>query len=844
MKQGILHANLFIFTAILASPAWALSDEPQAQLFVTLIFLIGAATGVVAVFLFRYLHCLDRRSARTRQSGNVFFALFGAVGLVGVLGAALMTVLKGPVAGMQKVTKYTVAENAMIAAGRLAIVEARDDCDSDDVMEPLAWDDAGRAPHPSGGGLIPSTVGSSKQDPWGNSFGYCAWDHGAEVAHAGCGGAGQNRLGGNADIEDDAGGIVLAVISSGPDRVFQSPCGAHPDYVTKGGDDIVLEYTYGEAQSLAGGLWTPKGESGAEIARDLEVYSAVSPTTQIFGVDSSSDPSKPSIKVDFIQKLSDAATGVTVLSNLFVDGGKVGIGTSDPQAALHVEGTIRANPNDLWSSVSWKRALDLEQADAIIWRRGGSGVARSIGSTSHGSLYIGRAAGNGNEAITYDMTINTIGNVGIGTADPQAKLDVNSRIRIAGENALLSIICTNNTGFAETRLSNPSEGNPLRRLRLLAYNDSYAAGSMGGVGAGGGVLAMEGAPLALGTTGSHPIVLASNTTPLMTILSGGNIGIGTTDPITKLEVAGGNIASKGYNVFLQRPVGSGGWARGLFFAADGETNLNNSLGGIGFRGEDSNPPHLMYMTHGAQPWVSTLGIHIRDKGNVGIGALDPNYRLSVAGTGNFTGTVTVATPTANNHAATKAYVDSVAGGGASVPNCANGQVMIWSGGAWTCNNGSGLANLNASALASGTIPNARLTGNYSGLGTVTATAFAGSGASLTNLNASNLTTGTVPVARMGSGTANATTFLRGDGTWATPAGDGGGGDGMPIIDRIAATGVTITPVAGLDKWPDYIVCDTTQSGEVVTLSLSRYRTINTPFLLNITTTVDDYIHLT
>jgi len=71
------------------------------------------------------------------------------------------------------------------------------------------------------------------------------------------------------------------------------------------------------------------------------------------------------------------------------------------------------------------------------------------------------------------------------------------------------------------------------------------------------------------------------------------------------------------------------------------------------------------------------------------------------------------------------------------------------------------------------------------VGTITG----GDGNLLTNLNADNIASGTVPTARLGSGTANSSTFLRGDQTWAAPVGTFPSG-GIVMFDTACPSGWT------------------------------------------------------
>ena len=93
--------------------------------------------------------------------------------------------------------------------------------------------------------------------------------------------------------------------------------------------------------------------------------------------------------------------------------------------------------------------------------------------------------------------------------------------------------------------------------------------------------------------------------------------------------------------------------------------------------------------------------------------------------------------------------------------------------------------------------------SISDVGLLTATSFSGDGSLITALNATELTSGTVPIARIGAtGTASASTYLRGDNSWATVAG-GSSSDSFATIAVAGQTSVvadsatdTLTLVAG------------------------------------------------
>jgi len=369
----------------------------------------------------------------------------------------------------------------------------------------------------------------------------------------------------------------------------------------------------------------------------------------------------------FLSFSTDTGSGVTEAVRI-TSGGNVGIGTTTPGFKLDVNGNV----NFRGGSTYFKQSSGLA---------GNEGAAIGIGGTVNNeatfALSVYRAG-----AYTGRLYVNQFGqiilqpsndfNVGIGVASPGFKLDVSGQVNSSGGLCIAGdcksawsqvggsqwttsgTIISYSGGHVGVGTSTPAfDSNPGKFL--LVNGGSSAIGS---IGAGGGT-SSNGIAVGqvafvntnLGTTDKRVATIvgatdtATNsglidfytasagtfTTSRMRINSAGNIGIGTTSPGTKLDVAGtvraGNADTNMGTHASYGTTYSAFWRQGADYSlltngTDTYINAPSGSGNLYFRAANSDKMILQ-----------------GSNGFVGIGTATPSTKLHVVGDVTVTGNI-------------------------------------------------------------------------------------------------------------------------------------------------------------------------------------------------------------
>ena len=320
--------------------------------------------------------------------------------------------------------------------------------------------------------------------------------------------------------------------------------------------------------------------------------------------------------------LSGGALGSPIMSLL--NGGNVGIGTSSPGSKLDVVAQDAIRATGFQPFLTLRDSSDSNKGSRI---QTASAITIFYNDTTGGGTY------------TERMRIDSSGNVGIGTASPSAKLDVNGDLK-AGNTVSIGLADTSPT---IVNVGTGATGNKFAIIDFIGdttYTDyGLRIGRLNNGANGTSEIQHRGTgALNLNCQDAGTMTFATNATERMRIDSSGNVGIGTTSPAAKLDVVGIVSArsdiSTGNSPLVAVNTNTGSNTTkytSLLFQGYDTVGTGKNVGLVLSGPSDANyvTSYMAFQTRSGDALSERM--RIDSSGNVGIGTSSPAYKLDVSG---------------------------------------------------------------------------------------------------------------------------------------------------------------------------------------------------------------------